>query len=105
MPAASPYEAEETEGMLNIREIYQRLLRETSLLRLARQRNETPYEYAVRFSHAVPESSEYLNEITSVYVNVRYSEIAAEKKQINFANSLWRALKTMLRKFQTMRSQ
>ena len=105
MPAASPYEAEETEGMLNIREIYQRLLRETSLLRLARQRNETPYEYAVRFSHAVPESSEYLNEITSVYVNVRYSEIAAEKKQINFANSLWRALKTILRKFQTMRSQ
>lgn len=94
---------EETEGILNIREIYQRLLRETSQLRIARQHSETPYEYAMRFSRSVPEGSEYLNELTDVYVNVRYSELDAGEKQTESANSIWRVLKSLLRKLQSLR--
>jgi len=102
IPVTSRQFVDETEGTLNIREIYQRLLRETSQLRIIRKHSETPYEYAVRFGHAVPEGSEYLNELTSVYVNVRYSERNAEEKQIDSANVIWRILKSLLRKLQGM---
>jgi hypothetical protein len=100
IPVISEQFTEEIEGTLNIREIYQRLLREASQLRITRKHSETPYEYAVRFSHAVPEGSEYLNELTDVYVHVRYSELDAEEKQIDFANSIWQALKGLLRRLQ-----
>jgi len=96
MPVTSRQYTEETKGNLNIREIYQRLLQETSHLRIARRHSETPYEYSVRFSHAVPEGSEYLGELTDIYVNVRYGELDAEEKQIDFANGIWRALKSLL---------
>lgn len=100
VPVTSQQVFEETEGILSIREIYQRLLREASQLRIIRKHSETPYEYAVRFSHAVPEGSDYLNELTDVYVNVRYSELDAEEKQIDSANGIWQALKSLLRKLQ-----
>jgi hypothetical protein len=88
------------EGGLNIREIYQRLLWESSQLKLGRKHDETPSEYAIRFRRAIPESGEYLNEITSVYIDVRYGEVQVKDNEINSANSLWSKLKNLLRKLQ-----
>jgi hypothetical protein len=100
IPVTSRNYIEETEDNLNIREIYQRLLYETSQIKIKRQLYETPYEYAVRFSHTVPEVREYLSDLTDIYVNVRYSNIEAEPKKIDFAKNIWTTLKNLLRKLQ-----
>ncbi len=98
IPVGSMYD--DTEGGLNIREIYQRLLWESSQLKIGRKDNETPYEYAVRFRRTIPESSEYLNELTNVYIDVRYGDIQVKENQIKSANNLWSKLKNLLRKLQ-----
>lgn len=100
IPATSRSYTEETEGNLDIREIYQRFLLETSRMKIERRLDETPYEYAIRFNHTVPEGSEYLSELTDVYVNIRYNDREAESKQVDFANRIWTSLKNLLRNLQ-----
>jgi hypothetical protein len=85
-------------GRLGIREIYQRLLWQASQLRIIRQRQETPYEYAGRLGQAVPEGSAQLRELTGLYVNVRYGDLAIGAKEVDHANSLWRVLRELLQR-------
>jgi len=94
-PVPSWY-TEDVQGMLDIRQIYRRLLWEASCARLARQRHETPYEYARRLGQAVPASSEPLSELTNLYIDVRYGNREAEYKQVDYANSLWKVLQRLL---------
>lgn len=77
---------------LNIREIYQRLLWRGSRLQLPRQRHETPDEYARRIGRFIPDGSEQINELTGLYVQVRYGEVNVEENQVDAANRLWRYL-------------
>ncbi|MBM2825382.1 MAG: hypothetical protein HW402_1046 [Dehalococcoidales bacterium] len=88
---------EDVPGMLAVREIYRRLLREASDYGIERRSDETPSEYARRFGQILPEGSVPLDELTSLYIGVRYGEMAVESKQVEQANSLWRWLRQLLK--------
>ena len=92
------YLGEDAQGMLGIREIYRYLLWEASCFGITRRRHETPYEYARRLGQGVPEGSEQVGELTSLYVDVRYGEVEAEDRQVDYANSLWQVLRRLLRR-------
>ncbi len=85
---------------LDIREIYRRFMYEATLSGLPRRRPETPSEYARRLERMVPESSTPLSGITEMYSGVRYGENAMREEQVNGANTLWRALRDVLRRLQ-----
>ena len=86
---------------LTIREIYQHLLRQASQIGVTRRHQETPYEYSKRLEQSVPEGSAPLNELTDLYVNVRYGELSAEARQTDRANSLWGVILKLLTKDET----
>lgn len=90
------YARDDAQGLLSIREIYRRLLREASRSGTVRRSHETPYEYARRLGQAVPDGSGQVGEITELYIDVRYGDIQAEDEQIDYANSLWKALRSLL---------
>ena len=90
---------EDIERRLSIREIYQHLLWQTARLRIPRESYETPFEYARRLSRFVPDGSEPLNEITGLYVDVRYGERQVEEKRVDDANNLWVRLRNTLKSF------
>ncbi len=91
-------EGEEVEGILDIREIYRRMLWQASYLGIARRRYETPYEYTSRLVQSVPGGTQQLGELTDIYVGVRYGELEARKRQVSRANRLWRAVKKLLQR-------
>ena len=99
-PVPSWYLREDVQGTLSIREIYRRLLWQASYSRIARRYHETPYEYARRLGQAVPDGSMQLSELTNLYINVRYGDLEAEHKQVDYANSLWRILQRLLGKLE-----
>ncbi len=88
---------EDIPGVLAVRETYRRLLREASGYGIGRRRDETPDEYARRFGQRLPEGSAPLEELTRLYIGVRYGEVVAESKQVEQANSLWRWLRQLLK--------
>ena len=83
---------------LNIREIYRHLLWEARRSGVARHPHETASEYAGRLERAVPDSSEPLDRLTDLYVDVRYGETSPPEQQVDNANSIWRALRGLLRR-------
>ncbi len=87
---------DETHGILNIRQIYRRLLREASGCGIMRWRHETPHEFACRLCRALPEGSKQVGELTELYIGVRYGDLEADDQQVTYANSLWRVLKGLL---------
>jgi hypothetical protein len=91
-------EGEEVEGILDIREIYRRMLWLASHLGIARHRYETPYEYTRRLVQSLPGGTQQLGELTDIYVGVRYGELEAGKRQVSRANRLWRAIRNLLRR-------
>jgi len=95
------YLAEDIQGTLNIREIYRHLLYEASTFGIGRQRYETPHEYTMRLGRSVPDSGEQLGELTDLYIDVRYGDLEVGDKKIEHANSLWRALRRLLRRPET----
>ncbi|MFC1991304.1 DUF4129 domain-containing protein [Chloroflexota bacterium] len=96
-PALSRHITDDVYNMLDMREIYRQLLWETSTFRIKRRRHETPYEYAGRLRHVVPDGSEQLQELTDLYINSRYGDAEAEHEKIERANSLWRILRRLIR--------
>ncbi len=95
-PVPGWYAGYDVPGLLSIREIYRRLLWEASRSGIVRRSHETPYEYARRLGQAVPDGSGQVGEITELYIDVRYGDIEAGDKQVDYANSLWKALKSLL---------
>lgn len=95
-PVPRWYTRRKVQGMLGIREIYRYLLWEASRCGIVRHSHETPYEYARRFGQTVPDGSEQVGELTNLYINVRYGDIKAEDKQVDYANNLWKALKRVV---------
>ena len=74
---------------MNVREIYQHLLWHGARLRMPREESETPSEYAVRLGKNIPDGKEPVNEITDLYIDVRYGEHQTEEKKTDEANSIW----------------
>ena len=70
---------------------------EASSVGKARRYQETPYEYARRLGKDLPEGVEPVDEITDLYVEVRYGDIEAGDTQVNYANRLWRTLRRLLK--------
>ena len=91
------YLEEMEEGIMDIREIYRRLLWQASRFGMGRRSCETPYEYSERLEQLVPDGQEPLTEITDLYVNIRYGEMETRKRQVDRANNLWQTLKRILR--------
>ena len=54
-----------------------------------------PSEYARRLGKTLPDGKEPLNEITDLYIDVRYGEHPAEEKQTDKANSIWEKLRSL----------
>ena len=87
---------EDVKRRLSIREIYQHLLWQGARLRIPRESYETPSEYAGRLGHFAPDSTEPLQEITSLYLDVRYGEHQIEDKRTDEANTVWEKLLNVL---------
>ena len=66
-------------------------------MRIPRERYETPSEYAGRLGHFAPDSIEPLQEITSLYLDVRYGERQIEDKKTDDANTVWEKLLNLLK--------
>jgi hypothetical protein len=88
---------EDINHRLSIREIYQHLLWQAARMRIPRESYETPFEYARRLGQAVPDGREPLNEITRLYIDVRYGEHQMEDKKIDDANNIWERLRNLLK--------
>lgn len=88
---------EDIKRRLSIREIYQRLLWQATRLRIPRESYETPFEYARRLGQAVPDGRGPLNEITRLYIDVRYGEHQMEDRKIDDANNIWERLRNILK--------
>ncbi|MBI4304410.1 MAG: DUF4129 domain-containing protein [Chloroflexi bacterium] len=97
-PSHAPvwHPADDTQGPLSIREIYRNLLWEASSSRVTRKSHETPNEFALRLKQAIPDGSEQVEQLTSLYVGIRYGDRDVEAKQVARANSLWKVLKSLL---------
>jgi hypothetical protein len=80
---------EDIKRRMNVREIYQHLLWHGARLRMPREESETPSEYAVRLGKNIPDGKEPVNEITDLYIDVRYGEHQTEEKKTDEANSIW----------------
>jgi hypothetical protein len=89
---------ENASGRLDIREIFRHLQWEAGRSGMSRRRHETASEYTSRLQRMVPDSSGPLNQITDLYVGVRYGEINVPEEQVDSANSLWQTLRELLRK-------
>ena len=88
---------DDIERRLNIREIYQHLLWHGSLLKIPREKYETPSEYARRLGQVVPDGKEPLDEITGLYIDARYGDHPAEEKRTDRANSIWQKLRNLFK--------
>ena len=88
---------EDIKRRLSIREIYQHLLWQGARLRIPRESYETPSEYAGRLGHFAPDSIEPLQEITSLYLDVRYGEYRIEDQKTDNANTMWEKLLNLLK--------
>jgi len=92
-------------GRLDIREIFRHLQWEGGRSGITRRRHETAGEYAYRLERAVPDSIESISRvresvggIKEMYEQARYGEADIPEPQVDKANSLWQALKGMLRR-------
>ena len=92
------YLADDIQGTMSIREIYRYLLYEASIFGIRRRQYETPYEYTMRLGRTVPDSSEQLDELTNLYIDVRYGDLEVGNEKVEHANSLWRTLRRLLRR-------
>ena len=88
---------EDIKRRLSIREIYQHLLWQGERLRIPREDYETPSEYARRLGTFAPEGREPLNEITGLYIDVRYGEKPIDDKKTDDANTVWQRLLNILK--------
>jgi hypothetical protein len=86
---------------LKIREVFKHLLRDASKSGIGRQCFETPLEYAHRFTEEVPETAASMQELTELYVLVRYSDSEASAIHVTRANSLWHQIRERLKRFRT----
>lgn len=84
-------------GRMDVREIYRHLLWEGARSGVARRKYETTCEYEGRLAQYVPAGKEPLARITGLYADVRYGEIKPREKQVDSANDLWKALRSLLR--------
>jgi hypothetical protein len=89
---------DDTPGRLNVRDIYRRLLWETSRQGVIRRDYETPVEYERRLEKYVPEGAEQLAGITDLYSEVRYGDMEPREEKVDDANGLWTALRGMIRR-------
>lgn len=102
LPGSMPVsQTESSVTTLKIRDIFKHLLRDASKIGIGRRRSETPFEYAQRFSKEIPETNQPMQELTNLYVQVRYSDSDAGNEQIIQANSLWKQIKEYMKQLKT----
>jgi len=92
--------AEQPVTTLKIRDVFKHLLRDAGKAGIAWRHSETPFEYARRFAETIPEVTPHLEELTGIYVNVRYSAVEPGEGEVTRANILWRQIKELLRQAQ-----
>jgi hypothetical protein len=89
--------AEEPVSTLKIREVFRHFLRDAAKAGVPWRHSETPFEYAHRFAETTPEAGPHLTELTTMYVNVRYSNAEPEEGEVARANSLWRHIREVMK--------
>ena len=93
------YVSENIEDILDIREIYRRLLWVASAAGVGRLHFETPYEYARRLKGLIPEGSVPLDELAELYLSARYGDVQVGDKLLEQANHQWRVLLGLFKGF------
>ena len=78
---------------MDIREIYRHVMEEAATSGHKHHSWETPYEYATRLETAMPGIDEQVDDITDLYVNVRYGESGLKDWETEHANVLFRLLR------------
>ncbi|MFC2048141.1 DUF4129 domain-containing protein [Chloroflexota bacterium] len=96
---------EDVQARLDIREIYRHLLWKASCSKMARHPHETPYEYARRLGQAMPNGNEQLSRLTNLYIDVRYGDLEAKDKQVDYANGIWKFLQRLLAKLERSQAE
>lgn len=94
-------QSEQSVTTLKIREIFKHLLRDASKMGIGRRVSETPLEYAQRFNQKTADVSKEMNELTKLYVEVRYSDSVTGDERITYANNLWRQIKERINRLKT----
>lgn len=95
-PKARYADENDTEEIMDVREIYRRLLHQAAAVGVSRRQWETPYEFGGRLRTAVPGGSPAVAELTELYISVRYGAVRAEEKALKQANALWRMLRQLI---------
>jgi hypothetical protein len=75
------------------------MLRYAARVGMHRQPHQTPYEYAPRLHHALPDAEGDINGLTEVFVQVRYSQEPVDHDQaakgLDHGEGLQRALRQL----------
>ncbi len=81
-----------------VREIYGRMLREAQASGHGRRFYETPYEFADRLESRIPDIGKEVDDMTDLYVHVRYGEKQLKSWEQEHANVVWRLIHRVLHK-------
>jgi hypothetical protein len=81
---------------MDIREIYRHMMKETSVAGHKHQSYETPFEYAGRLDKSLPGIEKQVDDITSLYVPVRYGDSGLKDWESEHANVMFRLLRRIL---------
>jgi len=87
---------EDIQNIKDVREMYRHLLWDASIHGMPHRSYETPYEYSGRLVQAIPEGTNQMDELTDLYVNVRYGEMSIEDRKAEQANGLLRFIHQLL---------
>ncbi len=94
-------QTEQTAAVLRIRDIFKHLLKDALKAGIGRRLSETPLEYANRFNEKTADVSKEMDELTELYVEVRYGDAGVGSDKIEHANNLWRQIRETLNRLKT----
>ena len=94
-------QTEQTAATLRIRDIFKHLLKDALKAGIGRRLSETPLEYANRFNEKTADVSKEMDELTELYVEVRYGDAGVGSDKIEYANNLWHQIRERLNRLKT----
>jgi hypothetical protein len=63
---------------------------------LTRTPSQTPSEYAVQLERSLPSAAEYIDSITEVFIQARYSRREVDARQADVVKAIWNRIRRAL---------